>query len=137
VIEWSSVPASVPSSAVSVIASSNWVGIATSSWVSPSVYPASVLPTTISLTYVPTLLTPPPASVILPSSIPTSQVTVVIKTQTLYIISSNDVLTTFGTIVVPASFTDHIVSSPSFIPASVSIPSSYIVVPVTAFHCNA
>jgi hypothetical protein len=63
--------------------------------------------------------------------------TIYIETTTLYVISSGDVISTSRTITIPPIVIETI-SQPTFIPVSVSIPTSVAIVPRSEVsHCNA
>jgi hypothetical protein len=63
--------------------------------------------------------------------------TVIIYTSTLYLVSPGDVITTYRTIIIPGKEV-AINTSPSWLPTSVSIPSTEVIVSVTAVQkCNA
>jgi len=116
----------VPSSNIVTVPASTWT-TAIPSWL-----------TTVTVTASPVSITLPAVSTVLAPSIPTGTVTIYIETTTVYVISSNNVFTTSGTVTVLPTVYDYALTSvPSFVPASVSIPSSYVVVPVSALHCSA
>jgi hypothetical protein len=62
----------------------------------------------------------------------------VIHTTTVYVISSNDVVSTYGTVIIPASPVIQQVTDAWFIPSSVVIPPTYQIVYATDVqNCNA
>lgn len=80
-------------------------------------------PVTVTLDFVPSTIVQPAIDSVLPPSVATSTVTVIIETTTDYIISQNDVISTYGTIVIPASVVVD------YLPTSIGVPQSYVVVP--------
>jgi hypothetical protein len=79
---------------------------------------------TVTLPFVPSTIPQVPAYDVLPPSVATNEVTVIIETTTDYIISPNNVISTYGTIVIPASVISN------YLPSSVvGVPQSYVVVP--------